>query len=114
MSENDVILYTSEDGMAQFTLRQLGGQVWLTQLEIAELYQTSKQNISKHVKGIFSEQELAEEAVVNRKLTTASDGKEYLTQLPGHVNIRLISAFTMVMSAFALKSAPGAVRKVRC
>jgi len=81
MPENDVILYTSEDGMAQFTLRQLGGQVWLTQLEIAELYQTSKQNISKHVKGIFSEQELAEEAVVNRKLTTASDGKEYLTQL---------------------------------
>lgn len=81
MPENDVILYTSEDGMAHFTLRQLGGQVWLTQLEIAELYQTSKQNISKHVKSIFSERELVEQAVVNRKLTTASDGKEYLTQL---------------------------------
>ncbi|RJT44318.1 RhuM family protein [Rahnella woolbedingensis] len=81
MPENDVILYTSEDGLAQFTLRQLGGQVWLTQLEMAELYQTSKQNISKHVKSIFSEQELVEEAVVNRKLTTAGDGKEYLTQL---------------------------------
>ncbi|MCI1679829.1 MAG: virulence RhuM family protein [Ewingella americana] len=81
MPENDVILYTSEDGIAQFKLRQLGGQVWLTQLEMAELYQTSKQNISKHLKSIFSEGELSEAAVVNRKLTTAVDGKEYLTQL---------------------------------
>ncbi|SHG06499.1 RhuM family protein [Vibrio gazogenes] len=62
-------------------LRELGGQVWLTQLEIAELYQTSKQNISKHVKSVLSDGELVEGAVVNSKFTTAADGKEYLTQL---------------------------------
>lgn len=79
--KNNLILYTTDDGETQLVLRELGGQVWLTQLEMAELYQTSKQNISKHIKGVLAEGELAEEAVVNSKLTTAADGKEYLTQL---------------------------------
>lgn len=79
--ENNLILYTTEDGESQLVLRELGGQVWLTQLEMAELYQTSKQNISKHVKSVLSDRELVEEAVVNSKFTTAADGKEYLTQL---------------------------------
>ncbi|KZZ05757.1 hydroxyacid dehydrogenase [Oleibacter sp. HI0075] len=79
--DNDLILYTTDDGQTQLILRELGGQVWLTQLEMAELYQTSKQNISKHVKAVLSDGELAEAAVVNSKFTTAADGKEYLTQL---------------------------------
>lgn len=79
--DNDLILYTTDDGQSQLVLRELGGQVWLTQLEMAELYQTSKQNISKHVKGVLSDGELAEAAVVNSRFTTAADGKEYLTQL---------------------------------
>ena len=79
--ENNLILYTTEDGQSQLILRELGGQVWLTQLEMAELYQTSKQNISKHVKAVLSDGELVEGAVVNSKFTTAADGKEYLTQL---------------------------------
>ena len=79
--DNDLILYTTDDGESQLVLRELGGQVWLTQLEMAELYQTSKQNISKHVKAVLSDRELAEVAVVNSKFTTADDGKEYLTKL---------------------------------
>tara|TARA_R110001592_G_scaffold362852_1_gene678539 strand:+ start:629 stop:1633 length:1005 start_codon:yes stop_codon:yes gene_type:complete len=79
--DNDLILYTTDDGESQLVLRELGGQVWLTQLEMAELYQTSKQNISKHVAAVLSDGELAEGAVVNSKFTTAADGKEYLTQL---------------------------------
>lgn len=79
--DNDLILYTTDDGQSQLILRELGGQVWLTQLEMAELYQTSKQNISKHVKAVLSDGELAKAAVVNSKFTTAADGKEYLTQL---------------------------------
>lgn len=79
--DNDLILYTTDDGQSQLVLRELGGQVWLTQLEMAELYQTSKQNVGKHVKAILSEGELAEQAVVNQKFITAADDKEYLTQL---------------------------------
>lgn len=81
MADNHIILYTTEDGLAQFTLRELGQQLWLTQLEIAELYQTSKQNISKHIKAILAENELAENSVVNFQLTTAADGKNYNTQI---------------------------------
>lgn len=79
--DNDLILYTTDDGESQLVLRELGGQVWLTQMEMADLYQTSKQNIGKHVKAILSEGELAEQAVVNQKFITAADDKEYLTQL---------------------------------
>ncbi|WP_318390892.1 RhuM family protein [Enterobacter sp.] len=81
MSDNDLILYTAEDGESRFVLRELGGQVWVTQLEMSELYQTSKQNIGKHIKSVIADGELAEEAVVNRKFTTGADGKAYLTLL---------------------------------
>ncbi|MFJ5300610.1 virulence RhuM family protein [Pseudomonas sp. NPDC088368] len=81
MTGSDLILYSTEDGLAQFSLRQMDGQVWLTQLEMAELYQTSKQNIGKHIQAVITDGELAEGAVVNQKFTTASDGKNYLTRL---------------------------------
>ncbi len=72
-----VILYTSEDGRSQIQLRAEGGTVWLSQLEMAELFQTSKQNVAKHLKAIFTDQELSEASVVNHWLTTATDGKNY-------------------------------------
>lgn len=81
MSANNIIIYTTEDGLSQFTLRELGSQLWLSQLEIAELYQTSKQNISKHIKAILAENELNTNSVVNFQLTTAADGKNYNTQI---------------------------------
>ncbi|AOF52953.1 hydroxyacid dehydrogenase [Rodentibacter caecimuris] len=81
MSNNNIIIYTTEDGLSQFTLRELGSQLWLSQLEIAELYQTTKQNISKHIKAILAENELSEHSVVNFQLTTATDGKNYNTQI---------------------------------
>ena len=74
---NDLILYTTEDGKSQIQLRADLGTVWLTQLEMAELFQTSKQNIAKHLKAIFVEQELVQDSVVNQRLTTAADGKNY-------------------------------------
>lgn len=84
-----IILYTSEDGKSQIQLRAEGGTVWLSQLEMAELFQTSKQNIAKHLKSIFSDQELSEEAVVNHWLTTAADGKNYRV---AHYNLDAILA----------------------
>ncbi len=72
---NDVILYTSEHGRSQIQLRADLGTLWLTQLEMAELFQTSKQNIAKHLKGIGAEQGLSPRLVVNQRLTTAADGK---------------------------------------
>jgi hypothetical protein len=76
----ELILYTSESG-AQVQLKSQQGTVWLTQLEIAKLFQITKQNSSLHVKNILSEGELIEDAVVKSGLTTAADGKHYRTKL---------------------------------
>lgn len=81
MTDNTLISYPTSDGLSRFVLRELDGQLWLTQAEIAELYQTTKQNISKHIKAIFDENELVESLVVNCELTTAGDGKNYQTLL---------------------------------
>lgn len=55
---NDIILYTTDDGKASIELHLDNGTVWLNQLELAELFQTSKQNISKHIKAILRTENL--------------------------------------------------------
>lgn len=81
MSEGELILYNTDDGLATIGLRAVGGTVWLTQLEMAALFDTSKQNVSLHLNNILSEGELVEESVVKESLTTAADGKSYLTKV---------------------------------
>lgn len=80
MSNGKIILYTVEDGSAVIKLKAESGTVWLTQLEMAKLFQITKQNISLHIKNIFAEEEL-DESVVKEYLTTASDGKDYATKI---------------------------------
>jgi len=77
----DLILYTTEDGRSQIKLRAKDETVWLTQLEMAELFASSKQNIGQHLKSIFEEGELVEASVVKQHFTTAADGKDYSTKL---------------------------------
>jgi len=76
-----LILYTSDDGKSQIQLRADGQTVWLTQMEMAELFSATKQNISLHLKNIFADGELSEDSVVKDSLTTAADGKRYQTRL---------------------------------
>ena len=80
MSNGEFILYSTDDGKTSIQLRIQNESVWLTQLELAELFQTSKQNISLHIKNILEESEL-DDSVVKEDLTTASDGKKYPTKL---------------------------------
>ena len=70
----DLIIYNTEDGKAKISLTLQDGTVWLNQLQIAELFQTTKQNISKHIKAIFADGELDEKVVVNYQLTTTKHG----------------------------------------
>ena len=78
---SNLILYTTEDGKSHIQLRAEGQTVWLTQLEMAELFNATKQNISLHLKNIFEDGELASDSVVKESLTTAADGKSYPTKL---------------------------------
>lgn len=86
---NELILYTTDDGRTQLHLRVEGDSIWLSQLEIAELFQTTKQNVSLHAKNIFEDGELRQDSVVKDSLTTAADGKNYRTKL---YNLDLILA----------------------
>ena len=78
---SDIILYRTEDGADEIRLRLEGETVWLHQLEIAALFDTTKQNVSLHLRNAFKEGELVEESVVKESLTTAADGKRYRTKL---------------------------------
>lgn len=73
----DIIIYNTKDGKAAIKLYAENGTVWLTQAQIAELFNTTKQNISNHISKIFAEEELSSDSVVKYYLTTAKDGKDY-------------------------------------
>lgn len=89
MSNGELVLYATEDGSAKFYLRAEDGTVWLTQLELAALFQTTKQNVSLHIRNVLREGELYGDSVVKEDLTTATDGKNYHTKL---YNLDLILA----------------------
>ena len=77
---NKFIIYNSEDGQIKIEVRLEDENVWLTQNAMAQLFDTTKQNISLHIKNIFEEKELEEKTVVKENLTTAQDGKKYRTK----------------------------------
>jgi hypothetical protein len=76
----ELVLYRSEDGTSRLYLRVSQGTVWLTQLELAQLFQTTKQNISLHASNVLKGGELVADQVVKTDLTTAADGKKYRTR----------------------------------
>ena len=80
VTRSQILFYQSEDGTSRIEVLLEEGTVWLTQALIAELYQTTKQNISLHIRNIFDDRELEEGSVVKEYLTTASDGKKYRTK----------------------------------
>lgn len=84
-----IIIYTDESGSTKIDVKLEDETLWLTQAQMCELYQTSKSNVSEHIKHIFEEGELQENAVVRKFRTTASDGKTYLTT---HYNLDMIIA----------------------
>lgn len=89
---SELILFTSEDGQTQMHLRVEDGTIWLTQLEVAELFQTTKHNVSIHTKNIFAEGELPPEATVKESLTVQTEGKRQVKRTIAYYNLDLILA----------------------
>lgn len=79
-SQSKLLLYTTEDGRQRIEVILEEGTVWLNQNRMVELFQTTKQNISLHIRNIFAEGELTPDRVVKEYLTTATDGKKYQTR----------------------------------
>lgn len=86
--QGEVVIYRSEDGLSHVDVHLEGDTVWLTQAQLVELYQTSKSNISEHIKHIFEDGEL-DDSVVRNIRTTAADGKNYNTR---YYNLQMILA----------------------
>ncbi len=79
MNESSIILYQSEDGITKIETRLYDETVWLTQTQMAELFQKGRSTITEHLKNIFEEQELEQDSVSRKFRHTAIDGKNYLT-----------------------------------
>ena len=75
---NQIEIYQTQDKQAQVEVRFEGDTIWLTQQQIAVLFNQTKQNISLHIGNCFKDKELDKRSVVKESLTTASDGKQYL------------------------------------
>lgn len=89
---NDLILYTTEDGKSQIKLRAKDETVWLTQLEMAELFDATKQNISLHLKNIFEDGELDMAATVKESLTVQTEGSRQVQRQVTLYNLDAILA----------------------
>lgn len=77
---NDIEIYKSPDGNTEISVKLVEETVWLTQNQLVELFDSSKANVSEHIKHIFEEDELDENSVVRNFRTTAADGKSYNTK----------------------------------
>lgn len=89
---NQIIIYNTDDGKTKIALHIENGTVWLNQLEIAELFQTTKQNISKHIKAIFDDGELNEKATVNYRLTVQNESGRNVSRKLAYYNLEMILA----------------------
>lgn len=84
---SQIIIYQSDDGRTSVDVRFQGETTWLTQAQLVALFQSSKSNVSEHIKHIFEEKELDQDSVVRKFRTTAADGKTYEVE---HYNLDLI------------------------
>lgn len=99
---SEIIIYTSNDGKTKIDLRLENGTAWLSQLQIAELFQTTKQNISKHIKAIYADNELKEQATVNYELTVQNEGDREVSR-----NIALYNLDVILAVGYRVRSVRG-------
>jgi prophage maintenance system killer protein/predicted transcriptional regulator len=79
MSNDQIIIYKTEDNKIQLEARYLDEDIWLSQKQIAELFGVNVPAVNKHLKNIFTSGELDEESVISKMEITAKDGKKYMT-----------------------------------
>ncbi len=90
--ENKLILYKDDEGKVNVNVRFADEDVWLTQAQLAEIYNTTQQNISLHQKGIYADGELDEEATHKKYLLVRQEGKRQVQREIDHYNLDMIIA----------------------
>ena len=89
-SNNQIVIYQSEDGQTQVDVRLENETVWLTQAQMVELFQTTKQNVSLHVGNVFKEGELEEKSTVKEYLTVQKEGERKVSRKVKYYNLDVI------------------------
>ena len=108
---NNIIIYENRDGKSPISVRIEGETVWLTQVQLVDLFHSSKANVSEHIKHIFEEGELEKNSVVREFRTTASDGKNYNIE---HYNLdMIISLGYRIKSSIATRFRQWATARLR-
>ena len=88
--KGDIVIYQSENGETRIDVRFEDETVWLTQAQLCELYQSSKANVSEHIKNIFEEGELEEETTVRKFRTVQTEGERTVSRTVAHYNLDMI------------------------
>ena len=81
LSQSELVLYQTEDGRTRIQCRFENETIWLTQAQMAELFQTTPQNVTLHLKSIFEDGELQEEATCKDYLQVRTEGKREVSRL---------------------------------
>lgn len=90
--ENRIILYQDENGITNISVRFSGEDMWLTQKQIAEIYDTTQQNVSQHIDSILKDQELQVEATHKKFLLVQNEGTRQVKRETSHYNLDMIIA----------------------
>ena len=88
--KNNIVIYQLEDGKTKIDVKLEGETVWLSQQQMAELYDTTKQNVSLHIKNIFDEEELDEDSTVKEFLTVQQEGNRSVERKVKYYNLDMI------------------------
>lgn len=89
-NQGEIVIYQTDDGDTKIDVRFVDETVWLTQTQLCELYQTSKSNISEHIKNIFDEGELDEISTVRKFRTVQTEGERTVTRNVSYYNLDMI------------------------
>jgi hypothetical protein len=92
LSSGEFLLYQTPDGQARIQLRVQDGTVWISQKQLADLYQVSVPAISQHIRSIFEEGELIPEATINDNLIVAAEGARRVERSVAHYRLEMILA----------------------
>ena len=90
MSKGELLIYHGKDGFTQLSVKLEDESVWLTQMQLAELFQTTKQNVSLHIQNILDSDELEAEATVKDSLTVQTEGRRKVKRMLAHYNLDMI------------------------
>ena len=90
MKQDQIVIYQTEDGQTQIDVRLENETVWLTQAQMVELFQTTKQNVSLHLGNLYKEGELEKEGTVKEYLTVQQEGKRKVTRKVKYYDLDVI------------------------